>query len=92
MSANGLHRMRWRRVAVARIHRTAVSQFARDLEHIQQSIYCLPSLSTVERLTGSPRLFGALRKFFTLTPFYRFNIVFTNKFQSSWLCYSQDRH
>ena len=38
MSANGLHRMRWRRVAVARIHRTAASQFARDLANIQQSI------------------------------------------------------
>ena len=30
MSANGLHRIRWRRVAVERIHRTAASQFARD--------------------------------------------------------------
>ena len=38
MSANGLHRIRWRRVAVARIHRTAASQFARDLVNIQQSI------------------------------------------------------
>ena len=38
MSANGLHRIRWRRVAVARIHRTAESQFARDLVNIQQSI------------------------------------------------------
>ena len=38
MSANGLHRIRWRRVAVARIHRTAASQFARDLINIQQSI------------------------------------------------------
>ena len=38
MSANGLHRIRWRRVAVARVHRTATSQFARDLVHIQQSI------------------------------------------------------
>ena len=37
MSANGLHRIRWRRVAVARVHRTAASQFARDLVHIQQS-------------------------------------------------------
>ena len=37
MSANGLHRIRWRRVAVARIHRTAACQFARDLVHIQQS-------------------------------------------------------
>ena len=37
MSANGLHRIRWRRVAVARIHRTAACQFARDLGHIQQS-------------------------------------------------------
>ena len=38
MSANGLHRIRWRRVAVARIHRTAASQFARDLINIQQSV------------------------------------------------------
>ena len=38
MLANGLHRIRWRRVAVARIHRTAASQFARDLVNIQQSI------------------------------------------------------
>ena len=38
MSANGLHRIRWRRVAVARIHQTAGSQFARDLVKIQQSI------------------------------------------------------
>ena len=38
MSANGLHWIRWRRVAVARIHRTAANQFARDLLNIQQSI------------------------------------------------------
>ena len=38
MSANGLHRIRWRRVALARIHRTAASKFARDLVNIQQSI------------------------------------------------------
>ena len=38
MSANGLHRIRWRRVAVARNHRTAASQFAKDLVNIQQSI------------------------------------------------------
>ena len=37
MSANGLQRIRWRHVAVARIHRTATCQFARDLVHIQQS-------------------------------------------------------
>ena len=37
MSSNGLHRIRWRRVAVARIHRIAACQFARDLVHIQQS-------------------------------------------------------
>ena len=37
MSANGLHRIRWRRVAVARVHRTAACQFARDLVHIQRS-------------------------------------------------------
>ena len=38
MLANGLHRIPWRRVAVARMHQTAASQFARDLVHIQQSI------------------------------------------------------
>ena len=38
MSANGLHRIRWRRVAVARVHRTAVCQFARDLVNIQQGV------------------------------------------------------
>ena len=38
MSANGLHWIRWRRVAVASVHRTAASQFARDLVNIQQSI------------------------------------------------------
>ena len=38
MSANGLHRIRWRRVAVATIHRTAASQFARELVNKQQSI------------------------------------------------------
>ena len=38
MSANGLHRIGWRRVAVARIRRTAASQFGRDLVNIQQSI------------------------------------------------------
>ena len=37
MSANGLHRIQWRRVAVARIHRTAACQLARDLVHIQPS-------------------------------------------------------
>ena len=37
MLANGLHRIRWRRVAVARVHRTAARQFARDLVHIQRS-------------------------------------------------------
>ena len=38
MSANGLHRIRWRRVAVARVHRTAACQFAGDLVNIQQTI------------------------------------------------------
>ena len=38
MSANGLHRIRWRRVIVVRIHQTGASQFARDLVNIQQSI------------------------------------------------------
>ena len=38
MSANGLHRIRWRRVAVERVHRTAACQFARDLINIQQTI------------------------------------------------------
>ena len=38
MSANGLHRIRWRRVAVARVHRTAARQFVRDLVNIWQGI------------------------------------------------------
>ena len=38
MSANGLHRIRWRRVAVERVHWTVTCQFARDLVCIQQSI------------------------------------------------------
>ena len=38
MSANGLHRIRRRRFAVARVNRTAASQFARDLVNIKQSI------------------------------------------------------
>ena len=38
MSANGFHRMRWRQVAVARIHQTAASQFLGDLVNIQQSM------------------------------------------------------
>ena len=38
MSANGLHRIRWRPVAVARIHRTAACQFARDLVNIRHGI------------------------------------------------------
>ena len=37
MSTNGLHRMRWRRVAVGTVHRTAASQFARYLVYIQRS-------------------------------------------------------
>ena len=39
MSANGLHRIRWRRVAVGRVHRTAASEFATDLVNIQQNIF-----------------------------------------------------
>ena len=38
MSANGLHRIGWRRVAVEQVHRTAACQFARDLVYIEQSI------------------------------------------------------
>ena len=38
MSANGLHGIRWRRAAVARVHRTAARQFARDLVNIRQGI------------------------------------------------------
>ena len=38
MSANGLHQIQWRQVAVARIHRTAACQFAGDLVKIQESI------------------------------------------------------
>ena len=38
MSANGLHRIRWRRVVVARVHRTAACQFAGDLVNILPTI------------------------------------------------------
>ena len=38
MPANGLHRIRWRLVAIERIHRTAVSQFVRGLVNIQQRL------------------------------------------------------
>ena len=38
MSANRLHRIRWRWVVVARIDGTAASQFPRDLVNTQQSI------------------------------------------------------
>ena len=38
MSANGPHRIRWRRVAVAIVHRTVACQFAGDLVNIQQTI------------------------------------------------------
>ena len=38
MSANGLHRIRWRWVDVERVHWTAACQFARDLVYIQQTI------------------------------------------------------
>ena len=38
MSANGLHRIRWSRAAVARVHRTAARQFVRDFVNIQQGI------------------------------------------------------
>ena len=38
MSAKGFHRIRWRRIAVAGVHRTAACQFARDLVKIQESI------------------------------------------------------
>ena len=38
MSANGLHRIRWRQVAVERVHRTAKCQFAGDIGNIQQGI------------------------------------------------------
>ena len=38
MYANGLHRIRWRLVVVARVHWTAACQFARDLVNIQHTI------------------------------------------------------
>ena len=38
MSENGLYRIRWRQVAVARVPRTAARQFARDLVNIRQDI------------------------------------------------------
>ena len=38
MSANAVHRIWWRRVAVARIHPRAASEFARELVNIYPSI------------------------------------------------------
>ena len=38
MSADGLHRIRWSRAAVARVHWTAARDFVRDLVNIQQGI------------------------------------------------------
>ena len=38
MSANVLHRIRCRRITVARVHRAAARQFARDLVNIRQGI------------------------------------------------------
>ena len=38
MSANRLHRIRWSRAALARVHRTAARQFVGDLVNIRQGI------------------------------------------------------
>ena len=38
MSANGLHRIRWRRVAATRVHRTVACQLAGALVNIQHTI------------------------------------------------------
>ena len=57
MLANGLHRIRWRRVAVARIRRTAASQFARDLVNIQQSIV-EEGVENVSKVTPSDPMAG----------------------------------
>ena len=38
MLANGLHRIRWRRVAVEQVHRTAACHFTRVLAYIQQKL------------------------------------------------------
>ena len=56
MSANGLHRIRWKRVAVSRVHGTAASQFARDLVNIQQSIVCLLYTSPSPRDLSTSRM------------------------------------
>ena len=60
MSANGLHRIRWRRVSVARDHRTAASQFAKDLVNIQQSIV-EEGVENVGKLTPSDPMETACR-------------------------------
>ena len=57
MSANGLHRIRWRQVAVARFHRTVANQFVRDLVNIQQSIVEEAMVNVGKRRSiGMPRV------------------------------------
>ena len=62
MSANGLHRIRWRRVAVARVHRTAACQFARDLVNMQQSIAEDGVENVGKRTPSDPMETGCRRK------------------------------
>ena len=62
MSANGLHRIRWRRVALARVHRTAVCQFARDLVNIWQGIVEEGVENAGKRIPSDPMESGCRRK------------------------------
>ena len=54
MWANGLHRIRWRRVAVELVHRTAACHFARALVYIQQSIVVRGVESVGKRTPSDP--------------------------------------
>ena len=62
MSANGLHRIRWRQVAVASVHRTAACQFARDLVNIQQSIVEEAMRNVCKRTPSDPMETGCRGK------------------------------
>ena len=55
MLANGLHRIRWRRVAVERVHRTAACQFARDFVYKQQSIVVRGVENVGKRTPSDPK-------------------------------------
>ena len=62
MSANGLHRIRWRRVAVERVHRTAACQFAGDLVNIEQTIVEEGVVNVGKRTPSDPMEMGCRGK------------------------------